>query len=317
MYPLPPVKKSTDLWCHSSAFATIIPLGWAEVSKRHSGNSARAHTHTGTQAQTKQGAEIEWTSRLGWIKYCVETTWERNFIYFVQPLSVTIVHLKLWDSFIQSVMMTPCRAVTSSLPSCLCLVSSVIKPGENALPPRCYWLPELPSYITFFFLHCRHCWAPFTGYCASTPRVLPLHLPLTAAPSPPRLHLPFLPHPVSLLTDFEGSSSSSTGPCPPPPANPDPLATPPASSPLIPAHSYPSFSFSLPPLHLSLPPSLSLRSSAGVFFHPPVPRVTPHELFTFGGEFLQRLLTVYCSNTDGHSDRKKRLPLTAQVSRAV
>lgn len=170
----------------------------------------------------------------------------------MQPLSVTIVH-------------TPCRAVTSSLPSCLCLVSSVIKPGENALPPRCYWLPELPSYITFFFLHCRHCWAPFTGYCASTPRALPLHLPLTAAPSPPRLHLPFLPHPVSLLTDFEGSSSS-TGPCPPPPANPDPLATPPASSPLFPAHSYPSFSFSLPP---SFPPSLPLSSLLCRRFFPP------------------------------------------------
>lgn len=199
--------------------------------------------------------------------------------------------------------MTPCRAVTSSLLSCLCLVSSVIKPGENALPPRCYWLPELPSYITFsfFFFYTAAtvelplraialaCLAPSLSTCLS-----PLHHHLLASTS----HTS--PNPVSLLTDFEGSSSS-TGPCPPPPANPDPLATQPASSPLFPAHSYPSFSFSLPS---SFPPSLFAPLPA-FFFHPPVPRVTPHELFTFGGEFLQRLLTVYCSNTDGHSDRTK------------
>lgn len=53
MYPLPPAKKSTDLWCHSSAFATIIPLGWAEVSKRHSGNSVRTHTQAHRHKQSR------------------------------------------------------------------------------------------------------------------------------------------------------------------------------------------------------------------------------------------------------------------------
>lgn len=168
--------------------------------------------------------------------------------------------------------MTPCKAATAGP----CLVSSMIKLDENSLPPRCYWLPVLPYYITFFSF--------FFFYICTTTVELPLRaIALACLPptcfSPLHHHLLLLfPHPVSLLTDFEGSSR--TGRRPPPAANPDPHATPPDTSPLFPPPSFLSLIFS--PFIFG---SLLLRSSAGLFFHPPVPRVTPHELFTLGGEF--------------------------------
>lgn len=103
---------------------------------------------------------------------------------------------------------------------------------------------------------------------------------LSTCLSPLHHHLLLLlPHPVSLLTDFEGCSTSHR---PPSDAKPDPLATPPASSALF-SSTFLSVSLVFSPFIFA---SLLLRSSAGLFFfRQPVPRVTPHELFMLGGEF--------------------------------
>lgn len=53
-------RKSAELWCHSSAFATIIPLGWAEVSGRHSGKC----THRHKQSRRQEKSELDC-----WMKY--------------------------------------------------------------------------------------------------------------------------------------------------------------------------------------------------------------------------------------------------------